>query len=217
MILTCTSCSTRYLVDAQSLGENGRRVRCAKCGHTWFQAPPIDKPPAGSFTPPPAEPRPIPPGSNLPVPREASRGRTALFGWVGLIGLLATLVGGGYAFREPIVAAWEPAARLYEVLGIPVAAPGEGLDIQLVRSEPQTENGRTALLIEGRITNSSSRAQTLPPLMALTRDADKRLLKRWPVPATPDRLLPGEIATFSTRLEDIGPAAELTVTFDRDG
>ncbi|WP_409433371.1 DUF3426 domain-containing protein [Litorimonas sp. RW-G-Af-16] len=36
MILTCPECSTKYLTKADSIGPNGRTVRCAKCSETWF-------------------------------------------------------------------------------------------------------------------------------------------------------------------------------------
>lgn len=44
MIITCPACSTRYPVDAASFAPAGRKVRCAKCGHSWHQAPPTDLP-----------------------------------------------------------------------------------------------------------------------------------------------------------------------------
>lgn len=34
MIVTCEECDTRFLVPSRLLGD-GRKVRCAKCGHTW--------------------------------------------------------------------------------------------------------------------------------------------------------------------------------------
>jgi len=42
MIITCPSCSTRYPVEASSFAPAGRKVRCAKCGQSWHQAPPAD-------------------------------------------------------------------------------------------------------------------------------------------------------------------------------
>jgi len=42
MILSCPSCSTRYLLSSASIGAEGRDVRCAKCAHEWFQAPDLD-------------------------------------------------------------------------------------------------------------------------------------------------------------------------------
>jgi predicted Zn finger-like uncharacterized protein len=39
MILTCPSCSARYLLASDSVGGKGRSVRCGKCGTEWFQEP----------------------------------------------------------------------------------------------------------------------------------------------------------------------------------
>ena len=39
MLLTCSSCNSRYLVNSADLKPNGRTVRCATCGYEWFQEP----------------------------------------------------------------------------------------------------------------------------------------------------------------------------------
>lgn len=39
MILTCPECSARYLIAGDAIGEQGRDVRCGKCGHNWTQEP----------------------------------------------------------------------------------------------------------------------------------------------------------------------------------
>jgi len=37
MFITCSSCDSKYLVNSADLKPNGRNVKCAKCGHNWFQ------------------------------------------------------------------------------------------------------------------------------------------------------------------------------------
>ena len=39
MMLVCSSCNSRYLVNSGDLKPDGRVVRCAKCEHEWFQGP----------------------------------------------------------------------------------------------------------------------------------------------------------------------------------
>ena len=36
MILTCPECDTQYFADDATIGDSGRTVKCAACGHSWF-------------------------------------------------------------------------------------------------------------------------------------------------------------------------------------
>lgn len=54
MIITCPSCSARYVVDPVKIGSEGRTVKCAKCAHAWAQPAPTPDELAGSVAEQPA-------------------------------------------------------------------------------------------------------------------------------------------------------------------
>jgi predicted Zn finger-like uncharacterized protein len=73
MIITCPNCATRYQADAAKFPAAGRRVKCAKCGHTWHQDPPPPEPAAEAeeqilrpTAPAAAEPSPAPAPQEIP-------------------------------------------------------------------------------------------------------------------------------------------------------
>lgn len=54
MIITCPSCSARYVVDPLKIGAQGRTVKCAKCANAWAQPAPTPEEMAGADTQPAA-------------------------------------------------------------------------------------------------------------------------------------------------------------------
>jgi len=40
MLIVCPNCATSYQVESNSLGQNGRSVRCARCRNVWFASIP---------------------------------------------------------------------------------------------------------------------------------------------------------------------------------
>ena len=42
MLVSCSSCNSKYLVNSADLKPEGRTVQCAKCGHNWFQTAKIE-------------------------------------------------------------------------------------------------------------------------------------------------------------------------------
>src|SRR5262245_9505525 len=122
MILTCPSCSTRYQADSTRFARPGRNVRCAKCGHVWFQTAPEAEPePEPVLAPPPQtmpNPRfsapdsstpslegakPAQPPSSSPPPKR-KRARNAMLadavGWAALIFLAVTIGWAGVQYRQ---------------------------------------------------------------------------------------------------------------------
>jgi predicted Zn finger-like uncharacterized protein len=39
MLIRCPQCSTAFNVPTSAIGEAGRKVKCTKCSHIWFQEP----------------------------------------------------------------------------------------------------------------------------------------------------------------------------------
>ncbi|AAU03666.1 MJ0042-type zinc finger domain-containing protein [Rickettsia typhi] len=37
MYITCPNCNTQFIVTSNQIGINGRRVKCSKCKHLWYQ------------------------------------------------------------------------------------------------------------------------------------------------------------------------------------
>ena len=37
MLILCSSCNSKYLINSADLKPSGRNVQCAKCGFNWFQ------------------------------------------------------------------------------------------------------------------------------------------------------------------------------------
>lgn len=89
MIVACPQCQTRFVAPLEKFLPDGRKVRCAKCSHAWFQAPerpesiaaqpdpvapasPVEAtPPAGETTADPAE-APVVPVAPVPPPVRSS-------------------------------------------------------------------------------------------------------------------------------------------------
>lgn len=72
MLISCPNCATNFSVPDKALGAQGRTLKCAKCGHKWFQSVTRPEDDFGldehSFPPPPAAPAPRPVFTPEPEP-----------------------------------------------------------------------------------------------------------------------------------------------------
>jgi hypothetical protein len=168
--------------------------------------------------PPIAEPRALPPGSNLPA-LIARRRRANRYGWIAILAVVVVIVVGGLVAREEITAAWPPASRLYHALGFALEAPKvSGLEFRNVSSKELEEGGVPILLISGEIENVSGADRRVPAIRVGLLDANERELHHWTFAAEKDVLEAGTRTSFQTRLTSPPPgAASLSVRFATDG
>jgi predicted Zn finger-like uncharacterized protein len=237
MILTCPSCGTRYRADPANFSAPGRNVRCAKCGHVWFQAAPEPEPEvvsapvllitaqdAGSVGGPTlgdqVTKRKSAAGwrssAAADTARNAMRNRIIQAG--GVILLLILLAGIGWAaihYRQGIVRLWPDSSRLYTLIGFPVNLTG--IAIRSVGLRQEVQGGVPILSVTGKLVNVSTQDQAIPHLRVVLLDGSRRELYRWTFDPGVESLPPGTERDFDTTLSSPPPDARaVDVSFAGD-
>ena len=125
-----------------------------------------------------------------------------VLGWL-LLGLgVAGVLAGGWAFREQVVAQVPKAAQIYKLAGVEVPALGAGLELRDVTRTRRLVDGRSLLVIEGRVFNTTAETRRLPPLEVALFDAAGDEVARWRVQTEPRNLDAGQSTAFETRREN---------------
>jgi len=239
MILTCPSCSTRYQADGARFVAPGRNVRCAKCGHVWFQtAPdaepdpePVLEPAATPPEPEPSAPEPVAaaplssiinpqPVEALPRPKKRKGQKGNLLAdaiaWAALIFLAVTIGWAAVQYRQTIVELWPGLAPLYEVVGLPVES--EGIALIDVAYQHEVEDGQPVLSVSGKIVNVSDRELPVPIIRVMLSDQEQHEIYHWMFNAGVQSLKPGAESPFVTRLSSPPPEARnLNIRFAEAG
>jgi predicted Zn finger-like uncharacterized protein len=245
MILTCPSCSTRYQTGSAVFAPPGRNVRCAKCGHVWFQAAPGAEAelepepiaasiaaPVGSGTGLVAEATPtmgdsarvgagpaVQDSMSPPVRRSRRFSGAALAqsaGWTALIFLIAALGWASVQYRQTIAGVWPQSASLYAAVGLPVNV--RGIELTNISYQQEYQDGQPVLSVTGKVVNISNRELPVPEIRVVLLDDAKHELYHWNFDAGIPTLKPGGESTFVTRLSSPPPEARnLNVRFAESG
>lgn len=216
MILTCPDCHTRFAIDAALLAPDGRRVKCSKCAHVWFESmpepddEPAVEPPPISVTPLNPEGESVGTRRNLPAIPGARPNGGARTAWIVCAVLVVAILGVLWFWRGPIALAVPQAEAIYASVGIDAfPPPGDGLKIEF---DVSAEGGKLAL--KGEVINISNGAREIPQLYVLISDANKQRLKSWSFSVEATRLGPGERASFTAQTEEVpAQAANVSVLF----
>ena len=211
MIIRCFACSTRYRIDAATLGDAGRRVRCTSCGHVWLELPPggvAQRPePNGQST------------STSPPPPLPQRRGSEWVGWFVAGFVVAVVLTGLAVGRNTIVAAWPDTVAVYNSAGLEIRVPhADGLRIAGVESERLQGGNGAVLLVRGAVENTTLHSRTVPALQAVLADETGTELHRWRVAVVSPVLGGGQTTSFESWIaEPPEGAARVSVGFVANG
>lgn len=185
MKLECPSCQAKYEVADSAIGDKGRNMRCAACGHYWFQKPAnsnnddiatenlkTEKPKKNAsiakkeFLKKSKTPNNASPHEKL---RQKAHEKIKLtyigaiaFGWLLAFSILLGILFLGILNRNEIVKKWPKSASAFALLGANVNLYGLEISKVAVRSGVDGEGQR--IIISGIINNISNTPKAVPYL-----------------------------------------------------
>lgn len=243
MIITCPSCSTRFVVAPAAIGKTGRRVRCAKCRHVWFAEPAgpdheiapekvirdDQGAAAGTSAPGGAEEgsaedilrgRKLPKRTQLPAIPSA-QSRPLIIGWIALAIFIGGTVAAMMIWRDAIVDAWPASERLYQGFSASDAPQRISRRISYLRRtieftqdiEVLDRGIRLDLLIRGTLVNAGARSEDLPRIRGILRNGDQAQIYEWSFRLPEDQIAPGQEIEFEESVEDIPREAQSVELF----
>jgi predicted Zn finger-like uncharacterized protein len=238
MILTCTSCSTRYYADDAAIGPTGRTVRCAACGFSWFAEPQLElrtaADPAAQGADPPAnepltrerverlrraatQPGPAPSAAAKFRAQQADRMRkermrAAVVVWGATGAALAASATGMVAFRQDVAEIWPRSASAFAALGLDVNV--YGLEFYDLNVERAFDGPTPILLVSGEVRNIGRDDKPVPPVRISLRDTRSQEIFELLSVVSDEPLPAGESAPFQIRVENPpADAVDLEATF----
>ncbi len=194
MILTCPECETQYFAEDSTIGDSGRTVKCAACGHSWFVGPEGASGESNALGAHEAY--------RLKV-RERRRRKSraaALTAWTTTAAALLVVLAGLLAFRGEVVKRWPESASTYAAIGIPVNRFGlEFLDSEAERFF----DGTTPILeVRGAVQNISGRTATAPMVRVILLDDQGVEVARAFANISPSSIPADATAIFAARVEN---------------
>jgi len=242
MILTCTSCSTRYYADDAAIGPAGRTVRCAACGFSWFAEPQLELRTQAVAAAPAEEVRAEAPAREPltrerverlrraaeqpgPAPSAAAkfrqqqadrmrrdRTRAAVVVWGATGAALAASATGMVAFRQDVAELWPRSASAFAALGLDVNV--YGLEFYDLAVERDFEGATPVLVVSGEVRNIGRDDKLVPPVRISLRDTRSHETFELVNAITDQPVAAGAAVPFQIRVENPpAEAVDLEATF----
>jgi len=194
MILTCPECETQYFAEDSTIGESGRTVKCATCGHSWFVGPEgasSENSLLGAHE-----------TYRLKV-RERRRRKSraaALSAWTVAGAALLVVLAGLVLFRGQVVKQWPESASTYAAIGMPVNR--FGLEFLETEAERFFDGTTPILEVRGAVQNISGRTRSAPLVRVILLDDQGVEVAEAFAQITPSSIPADATALFAARVEN---------------
>jgi predicted Zn finger-like uncharacterized protein len=220
MILTCPACSTRYYADDGLIGPNGRSVRCAACGNTWFAEASLvlDSSVGEGARRPPLTREGVERMRRQAAPAAASssaaqrfrqqqaervrkeRVRATVVTW-GATGLaICATAAGAVAVRQDVAELWPESASAFTALGLDVNV--YGLEIMELQVSRDFDGATPIVIVTGEVRNIGGDQKASPPLRLTLRDEHANPVFEIVQALPAGDIAPGAATPFSIRIEN---------------
>lgn len=240
MILTCSSCSTRYYADDAAIGPAGRTVRCAACGFSWFAEPqlelrmtadaaestseigtsarePLTRERVERLRQAAQQPGPAPSAAAKFRAQQAERmrkerRRAAVAVWGATGAAVAASATGMVVFRQDVAEAWPRSASAFAALGLDVNV--YGLEFYDLAVERAFDGPTPILLVSGEVRNIGRDDKMVPPVRISLRDSSSHEIFQLVNAITEHPIAAGAAVPFQIRVENPpADAIDLEATF----
>ena len=193
-------------------------MKCSNCKEIWFQLPDPEELHAGQdehFDEIPEAVKPVPEGSALPAikkeekKKERKKANSTVTGAV-FAALFFVLVTAGFVFMNSIVVSlYPPSAKIYEMVGIDVTLPGEGLVFDKLYAKTEEQMVR----LSGSIINLTRDDLSVPMMEVQLKDAHGEIVGQAMIEPPENHLEAEEVMPFQAALDYQDGSSEVYIRF----
>lgn len=202
MIITCPSCMARFAVRSEDIHRTGRRVRCGRCRHDWFQYHTEES--LEEETTYFSEDMLMHDGSNLPAIINHTTPPLHMK-WAFASSIVLFLICLSIVSSNKILPHF---SWYYNIIGI---HDDSGITLYNVAAEKIGEGSNKGLLVKGRIVNDSKNSKAIPNLRITLLGSDRRKLQDVMLNSNDVALAPGEGVDFENFIAKPTEAADIVV------
>jgi predicted Zn finger-like uncharacterized protein len=182
MIVTCPGCSSKYVVQTETIG-SGKLVRCAVCGTVWQQSP---------------------------VDEKALKRKQLLnvVGWTFFYAVVFTSVALLFLGKDFVIDKWSASESFYEYVGMHNNdVKNDTFVLDNVSYFFVRKNGDLYIGIRGELSNTASEVKTVPTITITLRNdpevESEPFKKIWVHKLQYQKLLPAQKVLFETKLQRV--------------